>query len=241
MYVAKRIQFCYTRGAMIKTIDVAGIELDNYTVRETIMNVEKNMSDSGFHTIEEVNMDMLIQAESDEVIREALASVEHTVIAEREILEAVGADSYQRKHEIDHHDFFYEMMKRIERNHKTIFVVGEKAEHTQQMCNRIMELYAKCNVIGAEALEECSGNLDALINEINSQTPDVIISVIPSPMQEHFLMENREKLSAGLWYGMGTMELEEPKRGFANGIRKMFRTHKLEKHLNHYSEKQDNE
>ena len=75
---------------MIKTIDVAGIELDNYTVRETIMNVEKKMSDSGFHTIEEVNMDMLIQAESDEVIREALASVEHTVIAEREILEAVG-------------------------------------------------------------------------------------------------------------------------------------------------------
>ena len=54
---------------MIKTIDVAGIELDNYTVRETIMNVEKNMSDSGFHTIEEVNMEMLLQAESDEVIR----------------------------------------------------------------------------------------------------------------------------------------------------------------------------
>ena len=58
---------------MIKTIDVAGIELDNYTVRETIMNVEKNMSDSGFHTIEEVNMEMLLQAESAEVIREALA------------------------------------------------------------------------------------------------------------------------------------------------------------------------
>ena len=226
---------------MIKTIDVAGIELDNYTVRETIMSVEKKMADSGFHTIEEVNMDMLLLAESDEVIREALASVEHTVIAEKGILEAVGADSYQRKHEIEHHDFFFEMMKRIERNRKTIFAVGQTMEQTQQMCDRIMELYPKCEVIGAEAIEECSGNIDALINEINSQTPDVIISVIPSPAQEHFLMENREKLSAGLWYGMGTMELEEPKKGFANGIRKMFRTHKLEKHLNHYSEKQENE
>ena len=133
------------------------------------------------------------------------------------------------------------MMKRIERNRKTIFVVGEKMEQTEQMCERIMELYPKCEVIGAEAIEECSGNLDALINEINSQTPDVIISVIPSPLQEHFLVENREKLSAGLWYGMGTMELEEPKRGFANGICKMFRAHKLEKHLNHYSGKQENE
>ena len=46
---------------MIKTIDFAGIELDNYTVREMIMNVEKDMSDHGFHTIEEVNMDTLMQ------------------------------------------------------------------------------------------------------------------------------------------------------------------------------------
>lgn len=239
--VAKINQFCYTRGAMIKTIDVAGIQLDNYTVRETIMNVEKNISDDGFHTIEEVNMDMLMLAESDEVIRGALDMAEHTVIAERGILEAVGEDSYQRRHEIDHHDFFYEMMKRIERNRLSIFLIGLSSEQTTQMSNRILELYPKCNIVGEEALEECTGNPDALINEINAQTPDVIISVIPSPMQEHFLMENKEKLSARLWYGMGTMELEEPKHGFANGIRKMIRTHKLEKHLNHYSKKQESE
>ena len=35
------------------------------------------------------------------------------------------------------------MMKRIERNRKTIFVVGEKMEQTEQMCERIMELYPK--------------------------------------------------------------------------------------------------
>ena len=105
--------------AMIKTIDFAGIVLDNYSVRETIMNVEKNMSDQGFHTIEEVNMDTLMQAETDEVIKDALQMAEHTVIAEAGILDAVGAGSYQRRHEIEHHDFFYELMKRIERNHKT--------------------------------------------------------------------------------------------------------------------------
>lgn len=238
MSVAKRNHFCYTRGVMIKTIDVAGIELDNYTVRETIMNVEKDMSDNGFHTIEEVNMDMLIQAESDEVIREALALTEHTVIAERGILEAVGADSYQRRHEIEHHDFFYEMMKRIERNRLSVFIVGEVMEQSQRMCTRILENYPRCEIVGVEAIEDCSGNLDALINEINSQTPNVIISVIPSPAQEHFLVDNREKLSADLWYGIGTMELEEPKRGLKNGIRKLIRTHKLEKQLDHYSERQ---
>lgn len=80
--------------AMIKTIDFAGIVLDNYSVHETIMNVEKNMSDHGFHTIEEVNMDTLMQAETDEVIKDALQMAEHTVIAEAGILDAVGAGSY---------------------------------------------------------------------------------------------------------------------------------------------------
>ena len=80
---------------MIKTIDFAGIELDNYTVREMIMNVEKDMSDHGFHTIEEVNMDTLMLAETDELVRKAIGFAEHTVIAENGILEAVCDRRYR--------------------------------------------------------------------------------------------------------------------------------------------------
>ena len=225
--------------AMIKTIDFAGIVLDNYSVRETIMNVEKNMSDQGFHTIEEVNMDTLMQAETDEVIKDALQMAEHTVIAEAGILDAVGAGSYQRRHEIEHHDFFYELMKRIERNHKTLFVIGDSMERVEQMCERIMELYPKCEVIGMEALDECSGATDAVINEINALAPDVVLSIIPSPQQEHFLMENREKISAELWYGLGKIELGKKRSRLALKIHKLIRTHKLEKQLIRHSDEQE--
>ena len=126
---------------MIKKIDIAGIELDNYTVRESIMQIEKQMSDHGFHTIEEVNMDMLILGETDEVVRQALTTVEHTVISEAGILDAVGVGTYQRKHEIEHHDFFYEMMKRIERNHKSVFLIGDTEEDTIKAQEELMELY----------------------------------------------------------------------------------------------------
>ncbi len=224
---------------MIKTINVAGIELDNYTVRETIMSVEKEMSDKGFHTIEEVNMDTLMMAETDAVIRNALETVEHTVIAEKGILAAVGEGTYQRIHEIEHHDFFYEMMKRIERSRKTLFLIGDTTENTGQMYDRIRELYPKCEIIGTAALEECRMATDSIVNEINSLAPDVILSVLKSPEQEHFLMENREKLSAGLWYGTDIMEMEKPRGRIMEGIRNLIRTHKLEKQVNQYSGKQD--
>jgi len=224
---------------MIKTIDIAGIQLDNYTVRETLMKVENELSDQGFHTIEEVNMDTLMMAESDEVIREALELVEHTVIAEAGILDIAGAGTYQRRREIEHRDFFYEMMKRIERNHKSLFLIGDTSEHTGQMQDKILGLYPKCNIVGSEALDECPGALDAIVNEMNSFAPDVIISILPSPEQEHFLMENREKLSAGLWYGIGTANLYKPKNRLTGWFRNLIRTHKLEKQLNEYGGKQE--
>lgn len=224
---------------MIKTIDFAGIVLDNYSVRETIMNVEKNMSDQGFHTIEEVNMDTLMQAETDEVIKEALQIVEHTVIAEAGILDAVGAGSYQRRHEIEHHDFFYELMKRIERNHKTMFVIGDSMERVEQMCELISDRYPKCEIVGREALDECTGATDAVVNEMNAVAPDVILSIIPSPQQEHFLMENREKISAELWYGIGKIELGKARSRLALKIRKLVRIHKLEKQLIRHNDEQE--
>ena len=224
---------------MIKSVDFAGIQLDNYTVRETIMNVEKNMSDHGLHTIEEVNMDTLMLADSDDTVRAALDFVEHTVIAEAGILDAVGAGSYQRRHEIEHHDFFYELMKRIERNHKTMFVIGDSMERVEQMCELISDRYPKCEIVGMEALDECTGATDAVVNEMNAVAPDVILSIIPSPQQEHFLMENREKISAELWYGIGKIELGKARSRLALKIRKLVRTHKLEKQLIRHNDEQE--
>lgn len=220
---------------MIKTVNIGGIELDNYTVRETIMRVEHALSDQGFHTIEEVNMDMLL-GETDEVVRQALTLAEYTVIAEAGILDAVGASTYQRKNEIEQHDFFYEMMKRIERNHKRIFLIGQTEEFTRAAADEIEELYPKCVIDGMEALENCQGAVDAVVNEINALAPDVILSVLPSPAQEQFLVENQDKLSAGLWYGIGDRNHRRKKGRFVNAIRNTIRTRRLEKSLDRYQQ-----
>ena len=71
---------------MIKRINVAGIPLDNYTVRESILQLENDLSDYGFHTIEEVNVSLLMKAATDSLVKRALLSMEHTVIAENAIL-----------------------------------------------------------------------------------------------------------------------------------------------------------
>lgn len=229
--VAKSAEFWYTCGAMIKEIDVAGIPLDNYSVRELSMILERELSKPGFHTIEEVNTDTLMLTASDDLVRKALLAMEHTVISEAAILEAVNAGTYQRRREVEHHDFFYEIMRLFERNHKKICLLGVEESRTLAMEEKLCGLFPRCTMVSF-ALELYEGAADALVNEINAATADVILSILPSPLQEHFFMENRDKLSANLWYGIGLMNPETVRKGFLGWIDHHIRTYRLGRYIN---------
>ena len=75
---------------MIKKIDIAGLQLDNYTVREMLMRVDRRISEKILTTIEEVNMDTLALAESDEEVKQSLEACDYTVIADEGLLRAVS-------------------------------------------------------------------------------------------------------------------------------------------------------
>jgi N-acetylglucosaminyldiphosphoundecaprenol N-acetyl-beta-D-mannosaminyltransferase len=88
-------------------------------------------------------------------------------------------------------------------------------------------------IADVEILEQCTGELDNVINEINAKTQDVVISLLPSPMQEQFFLDYRDKLSAGLWYGIG--HLSQDRRG--PGIVAFFRNRKRLRELTAYMKK----
>jgi len=224
---------------MIKKIDIAGIELDNYTVREAIMNVEKMLGNNVFNTLEEVSMDTIMLAETNEKVKSVLASLDYTIIAETGILDAVGEKSLQREHEIKDRDFFFEFFKRIERNHKSLFLVGESAEDVKETTEFIQEEFPRIKFIGSQVMEECIGTSEKVVNDINASGVDVILSVLPSPAQEAFLFDNKDKLSASLWYGVGKSKLAHGRRGLTESIKNLVRKKKLTKHINNYEEKKE--
>ena len=133
---------------MIKKIDIAGLQLDNYTVREMIMRVDRRISEKILTTIEEVNMDTLALAESDEEVKQSLEACDYTVIADEGILRAVSADTLQRRHEIEDHDFFYELFKRLERNDKKIFVIAESQKAVDEAEEFLLGLFDRARISG---------------------------------------------------------------------------------------------
>lgn len=219
---------------MIKKIEILGVRLDNYTVREAIRQVEGYLSDSALNTIERVSVQMLIESESDPVVRDVISSLDLAVIGEKEIMQAARIHTMQRLKETEEDDFSFEFFKRVERNKKSLFLLGETEEEIRHMEGELLEAFPKLVIVGGYAVENSIGDPEAVINEMNAMIPDVVVSVLPTPLQEHFFSEHRSKMNAALWYGIGNLGLHRPRHGVRGFFRSLMDRGKLKNSMSRY-------
>ena len=145
----------------------------------------------------------------------------------------------QRIRETEENDFYFEFFKRIERNKKSVFLLGDTQEKIDSLKAELTEDYPKLIFAGEYAVETCVGDLEAVINDMNATTPDVIISVLPSPMQEQFLYEHRDKMNANIWYGIGGIPVHKKKHGILARLKSIIHRGKLVNSMNKYDEKEE--
>lgn len=212
---------------MIKEITVAGIKLNSYTALENLTQIGNNLDRRIFTTVGEIYMRTLLLAKEDEKVKDVIEALDVTVIAENGVWDAVGENTTLRRREIERREFFFQLMRILERNRYSVFVLGETGSEISQTCEYIAEEFPRLNVVGATALEECEGADEGIINNINMLAPDVIISVLPSPMQEHFLADHRAMLSTRLWYGIGSGKIVGQKHSLKYILLKKLRKYKL--------------
>lgn len=188
---------------MVKKLEILGVKLDNYTVREAMLKIEVCWNNTIMSTVETISMDTLVKAQSDELVKNCIESLDLAIICDKEILKAAGLVSSQRMKETVESEFLKEFLRRVVRNRRTVYLLSETDEQLGLLQEFLNEKYERIKVAGMYALSACNGDYDAVINEINIATPDAILSVIPTPEQEYFLKEHKEKLNAKIWYGLG--------------------------------------
>ena len=111
-------------------------------------------------------------------------------------------------------------------------------EDVQKVKAELQEAFPKLILAGEYALENCVGNLDAVINEMNATTPDVIVSILPSPLQEHFFAEHKDKMSATIWFGMGELGVHGKKHGLGSFVKNRLHLGRLKNSMNKYQDQE---
>ena len=216
---------------MIKQIIVAGIKLHNYSVIENLTKIAKNLEANVFTSIEEVYMKTVLLAKEDESVKETLESMDVTVIAEPGILDAVGQATMFRRAEIERREFFFQLMKILERNGYTVYILGDDSKEVEIAEAYIAEEFPRMKVIGTQVLAQVFGTEDKTINEINLLAPDVVLSVLSSPLQEHFFKKYKRMLLTKIWYGVGAQRIAGTRLTFSTRLIKFFRRHMLKRYV----------
>lgn len=225
---------------MIKEIIVAGIKLYNYNVLENLTLIARNLEANVFTSIEEIYMKTILMAKEDETVKETIESVDVMVIAENGILDAVGQSTILRRAEIERREFFFQLMKILERNGHTVYVLGEQEKEVEAACQYISDEFPRLVINGSKVLAEDSGAEDDVVNDINMMAPDVVISVLPSPMQEKFLKEYRAMFHTKIWYGIGAERIAGTRLTAVAKIKKFFRKLTLKRYVEEELQQEEN-
>lgn len=221
---------------MIKKTDILGMHVDNYTVREAILQLDVYMNNTVLNVIETVTMQMLLQAADYEAVRRCIEEADLSVIAEQEILSETGLATPQRVREIKERDFQKELLKRVERNQKRVCLLAEKRAEADHVQDVFTQEYKKLIIAGSYALEECVGDFDSVVNAINGTTPDIVISALPMPMEAEFISEHKDKIGASVWYGAG-VHCADNDRYPGGLLKRLFTRGRLHQSMNGYQNK----
>lgn len=189
---------------MVKKIRLLGMELDNYTLREEMMQSEDFSQKQELNIIRTVSIEMLSMAADSQAVRNGIAQADLLIVGDSEILTEAGIYSSQRLREASEHGFMHEFLKARVSTRSSFFLVAQGQEDLDAFFEFVKSKYENMIIVGTYLLDTCSKDHDTMINEINAAAPDVILSVLTSPQEDSLLLQEKAKIRAKVWYSLGT-------------------------------------
>lgn len=186
----------------MKQIEVLGVEIKAYSMRESMRKVDIFLRDGKINTIAYITTRGLMAARDSEPLQQFLSSVDLTVIADSDILRAGGIANRNNIRETDNDEFMHEFLKKLVRLRKKICLLTSTVAQLETLKEGLRSYEEELRIIGSyslDTLSEQGHDEDYLINEINVAVPHVIISNISSPQRETFFEANHMKLNADIW------------------------------------------
>ena len=185
----------------MKKIDLLGMEVKDYSVRECMHLASEYLNNGVLNVIYFLSKDVLLEARDSEELRGYINEMDVTVIATSDILHAADISSKSREHEIDRNLLLKGLLRKIDREKKKIFLISVSQEKLDNLKATLQKFESDLIFAGGIAYDpkgENGAGEDDVVNEINSVIPDVIFSDLPTPDQERFISREKMKINAKL-------------------------------------------
>lgn len=210
---------------MQEKIQVLEVELDNCSAKEAMKRVVEHMSIERLNIVEMVTMNTLARFQESEEDATLFEAFDLVLPSDRGILQAAGIQDERRLKEVDDLLFIKMIMRYLQKNHISVFLLSETEASRLQLEKYISEEYGNLKIVDSTSLEERGSSDDMLLNVINGLEVECILSTLPSPLEENFISKNKSLVNARIWFGFGPLihEINKEKKGIEKFREKILR------------------
>lgn len=185
-------------------INILGVQVDYLNVDAQMEKIEEFMQNDHLNTVGIITMNTLLMSREAPDWKVYLESLDMSIPGEREVLEAAGISEGQIYEEVEENEFFARLFWYLISQERKVFLLGGSPEELEGLKKYLLETYPGLDIAGEAAdAEKDEASTDSLVNEINSVSPDVVISGLQGFRQDQFLLENRQKINGRIWLGLG--------------------------------------
>ncbi|MGC4019012.1 MAG: WecB/TagA/CpsF family glycosyltransferase [Muricomes sp.] len=188
---------------MKEKINIFDVEIDGLTAKAAMQAVVQYMESEFINTVEIVTLDMLMKGKDDPEWKENTKEIDLVLPGEQEILEAAKIQDKDLLRDVTNKVFLRMFLRYLQRNRKKVFLLAQSEKELTSLEQAIEKYNKGIQVAGHGVLSPEGKSEENIINDINGVETDCILSVLPSPNQEDFIVRNSALLNARMWLGCG--------------------------------------
>lgn len=228
----------------MQKINLLGMDLKDYSLREAIGMTDRFLGSGGLNTILFVSAKTLVGAGVSKEQQAWIKDADLVIWSDAEIVRQAGIRAKDRIYEVENQDYVKEVLNRLGKGKKPVYLLAESEEELERLSRDLKLLREDLNIAGSGMAGERKEEWDDEANRINMLAPAAVISRIQFERQARLIDRMKKFLNADIWLALDyQMALGGKKVPFIRKLLHRWHHHLFQKLLlqYHHANKKDEE
>ncbi|WP_325892092.1 WecB/TagA/CpsF family glycosyltransferase [Grimontia sp. NTOU-MAR1] len=186
----------------MKRINFLGSPMDVATMEETVIHIEKNLSEGNFLQHVVVNVAKIVNMRKDPSLADSVKACDVINIDGMGVVfgaRFLGHDVTERVAGVD---LFHELLKMSAEKDFPVFLLGAKSETVKKTTETVQHLYPKLTIAGYNDGYFWDDE-ETVVRKIRESGAKLLFVAITSPKKENFINKWRDQLGVDFVMGVG--------------------------------------
>ena len=188
---------------MNKKINIMDVGIDRYTAKEVLEIAVNSMESFPVTVFQIVTSDSLLRLATVPGLTKEMSELDVVLAGETTLLQAAGVEDRKYLQDTENRRALKLAMHYMHKRHKRVYFLAEKQEEIIAFSQYIQKFYHGICIADAMCVTKENRNDEMIVNAINGEDVDCVLSVLSSPLQEELIIKNKALLNVNIWVNLG--------------------------------------